>query len=461
MSENHFSAKYNLILLAICIGAFGSHLSAGIINIALPELTTVFHQSIDIVQWITTGYLLIIVALLPLMGKLGDRWGHRIIHNTGLVFFAVGTLCSAFSMNLWILLFSRGLQALGASMYQAVNIALITKVFPKTQRGKALGILSTAVALGAMTGPLVGGFVIQWMNWRWLFLIQFPSALIAVMLAQRYIPKDESVKPVSIDGFGAFLFAVSVSCLVFAVSSGNSFGWMSTIIIVCSILSVLAWMILVKWVKKQESPFLPLGVLNHPKVRLGILISLFTFFISFSTQVLIPFYLIQSIDLKPLYAGYVMLAYPICMAIAGPIAGNLSDRHGTEILSLAGLGCMGVSSVLMLITLQMDSFIIAAIVLVMLGIGMGLVTSPNYSLIMNHVPARHLGTIGGMLGLSRNVGMVFGAALGLGLINLGELKDQLQIQFGLNTFICLACILLFYLTDRFNKLQKIERSQNV
>lgn len=461
MGENHISTKYNLILISICIGAFGSHFSAGIINIALPELTDVFHQSIDMLQWITTGYLLVIVALLPLMGKLGDRLGQRTVHNTGLAFFAAGTLFSAFSANLWVLLFFRGIQGMGAAMYQATNIALITKLMPKNQRGKSLGILSTVVGIGAMSGPLVGGFIIQLVNWHWLFLIQLPSAFISVYLAYKYIPKDDVVKAVPIDGIGAVLFALSVSCLVFAVSSGNSLGWLSPGIIACIIFSVMAWLMLTRWVKKQEHPFLPLQVLNHSKVRVGIWISLSTFFISFSAQVLVPFYLMDSIHLKPVYAGYVMLAYPICMAISGPVAGSLSDRHGTKVLSQAGLVCMAVSSLFMVFTVHLDSFIVAALVLVMMGIGMGIVTSPNYSLIMSHVPAQHLGTIGGMVGLSRNVGMVFGAALGLGLINFGELNNQLQIQFGLNAFICFSCILLFYFTDRLNKMQNIEQSQNM
>lgn len=178
-----------LMMTAICMGVFISHFTAGIVNVSLPLFTRIFQTELETVQWITTGYLLVIASLLPVMGKLGDRYGHRRIHNLGYVFFTISSVLVVFSSNVSVLLILRMVQAIGAAMFQATNIALITIHFPKEKRGRALGIVSTAVALGAMTGPIAGGFIAEWLSWQWMFLIHVPIALIATLLALRNIPE--------------------------------------------------------------------------------------------------------------------------------------------------------------------------------------------------------------------------------------------------------------------------------
>jgi EmrB/QacA subfamily drug resistance transporter len=446
--KNGFTSQHSWLLLSICIGGFISHFTAGVVNVALPGLSSTFHKGIDSVQWITTGYLLVIVTLLPLMGKLGDRWGHKRVHNTGYALFVLGSILSALSPNLGFLLAFRVFQAVGAAMFQSTNIALITMHIPSDQRGKGLGFLSTAVAMGALSGPVVGGFVYEWMEWNWLFLIHVPIGILAFVLANRYIPKDLSSKKTSLDGAGAILFAMFISLVVFGVSSGHSWGWLSPIILFSILLGLLALWLLLKWESNQSEPFLPLGILQHPMVTLGITISIFTFLTAFSTQVVLPFYLIETLGISTLGTGYVMIAYPLVLAMAGPIAGNLSDRHGSVKLTLVGLGFMSLASLILVILQTNPSLIGILLVLGLLGLGMGLVTSPNYSLIMNYIPKNQVGTVGGIIALSRNLGMVFGAALGLGLM---QWKDGFQFVFGINTIFCLLCIAMFLVGHRIAK----------
>lgn len=194
------------MMAAICMGAFISHFTAGIVNVSLPFIVDYFQTELGKGLWITTGYLLVITALLPVMGKLGDRYGFRRIHNLGFVIFTVGSILVAFSPNLPILLTLRVIQGVGAAMFQATNIALITIHIPKEQRGRALGILSTAVALGGMTGPIAGGLIAEWLSWKWLFLIHVPVAIVATIMAYRYIPnRVQERKPGAISFVGAKL----------------------------------------------------------------------------------------------------------------------------------------------------------------------------------------------------------------------------------------------------------------
>jgi MFS family permease len=142
------------MLISICIGVFISHFTAGIVNVSLPQFEKIFQTSSGTVQWITTGYLLVIASFLPIMGKLGDRYSYRLIHKLGYIVFTISSVLVAFSPNITVLLILRLAQAVGAAMFQSTNIALITIHIPKENRGRALGIVSTAVALGAMTGPI-------------------------------------------------------------------------------------------------------------------------------------------------------------------------------------------------------------------------------------------------------------------------------------------------------------------
>ncbi|WP_338463392.1 MFS transporter [Brevibacillus borstelensis] len=202
-----------------------SHFTAGIVNVSLPRLTETFHAGIGTVQWITTGYLLAVASLLPVMGKLGDRYGQRRIHNLGYVCFTISSVLIAFSPNVAILLLLRVLQAAGASMFQATNIALITMYMPKERRGRSLGIVSTAVALGGMSGPIAGGMIAQWLSWQWLFLIHVPIILFATWLAFRSIPNQEPErKPGTFDGMGAVLFTAVIGIVILGVTQGQVWG---------------------------------------------------------------------------------------------------------------------------------------------------------------------------------------------------------------------------------------------
>lgn len=169
-----------------------------------------------------------ITALLPVMGKLGDRYGFRRIHNLGYVIFTVGSILVAFSPNLPILLTLRVVQGIGAAMFQATNIALITIHMPKEKRGHALGILSTAVALGGMTGPIAGGLIAEWLSWQWLFLIHVPVAIVATVMAYRYIPsRVQDRKPGTVSIVGASLFMVWITLLLLVITNGSKWGWVS------------------------------------------------------------------------------------------------------------------------------------------------------------------------------------------------------------------------------------------
>ncbi|MGG1658340.1 MFS transporter [Brevibacillus sp. NRS-1366] len=438
------------MMTAICLGAFLSHFTAGIVNVSLPQLTRIFQTDLEMAQWITTGYLLVIASLLPVMGKLGDRYGHRLLHNFGFLLFTVSSMLVACSTSISMLLALRIVQAVGAAMFQATNIALITIHIPKEMRGRAMGIMSTAVALGGMTGPIAGGFIAVWFSWEWLFLIHVPVSIVATGLAFRYIPARSHKKQAgSLDIVGAALFMVVVSAVIFAISNGNEWGWGSAgMLIFYGIGAVSIWM-LVSWEAGQAKPFLPLAVFRNLAVSSGLFISLSAFLLANLVLVVLPFYLLGMASVSPLTVGYMMTAYPLLLAFAGPLAGWASDRFRARPIMLTGLFAMGTGSLILALYLESLSLMEIVSVLAVMGAGMGLIASPNNSYVMRHVPAEHAGTIGGMIALTRNAGMVVGAALGLGVINGGTSRGleataaAYRAVFEIGAWVCLASVLIW------------------
>lgn len=449
--------QQRMMLMAVLLGIFVSHFTAGVMNVALPELMNVFQVSLGSIQWITVGYLLVIASFLPLMGKLGDRVGLRLIHNLGYLLFLISSILLALSPGFAVLLVLRVVQAIGAAMYQATNVALIAVHFPKNKMGRALGLVSTAVALGAMSGPVIGGMVAEWLGWRWLFLIHVPVSIAGTFLAFRYIPKDTGAKTkepfplVSI-----MLFMLLIGSLIYGMSNGNQYGWLSaptTLVLAGSVASLL---VLTLWERRKQKPFLPLHTCKNPMVASGMAVTFASYAAANTTLAVTPFYLTGFQKMPTALTGYIMIAYPLVLALSGPMAGRWSDRYGPKRLTLAGLGMMGLGTLLFALFYEQSSLVLIAIMIGMVGAGMGLTASPNLSLIMKHVPAHESASISGMVGMIRNVGMVFGAAMGLGMldgVDDGGITDY-SGGFGLSAVVCLISVLLFLYGERLARKEK-------
>ena len=451
--SNGHSKSNRWMKLSIYMGAFISHFTAGIVNVALPGLSGTFQTDLATVQWITTAYLLVISLCLPLMGHWGDRLGHRTVHNLGYLLFTVASVLVAFAPHVTALIVCRVLQAVGAAMFQSTNMALLTVHLPKEQRGRALGVLSTAVALGAMTGPIAGGLITEWLTWRWLFVIHVPAAVLATFLAYRYIPDRQTTnKARSLDGVGALCFAAAIGFLIFGVSrGGQAGGWSSAQTWMPFIISGISLLVLLRWESRHPEPFLPVHLMRKPMLGVGLAVSLISFALANAVLVAAPFYLMTFARINHAALGYVMTAYPILLAVTGPLAGSLSDRCGPKRLIVSGLGAMGAGSLLMALFLDSLSLPGIIVVLALFGTGMGLIASPNNSLMMNLTPAAYSGAMGSIIALTRNVGMVLGAAVGLGLLS-GQTEEGLRHEadafytiFVLNLILSLAALAVFVL----------------
>lgn len=412
------------MLIAITFSPFFSLMSIGIVNVALPNLAVIFDENITTVQWVSLGYLITIPIVIPVVSKLGTLWGYDRIHNWGISIFAIASVLIVFSPDIFWMSTFRVFQGVGAAMFQATNIAIVTLCYPAESRGKILGLLSTSVAVGSMVGPSVGGILIQWFNWQIMFLVHVPFLLVAAWLAHRNIRIEREKSTEKIDMLGAVQFSLMIATLMTFVSFGGQWGWTSTPIMALSVVFA-ALLVSVLWrMRKVENSFVNPRLFSNKVVSVGILISFVTYIVSFSIQVSIPFHMQTILDFNPMSAGLLMTAYPILLAFAGPFFGSLSDRFGSLNVILPGLTIMTIAILWMLTIDGSANMLLIAFMLSLLGLGMGMITSPNYSMVMGNVDQSLLGMAGGIVALSRTVGTAIGSAGGLLLMNIWIPSEQ-------------------------------------
>lgn len=213
------------VLAAVSTGTFMSTLDSSIVNVALPTISEQFQVELSTLQWTVTAYLLAITSMLPVFGRLADMLGRKKIFGLGFIIFTSGSALCGLSPGIWFLVGARVLQAIGAAMLMANSAAIIVAIFPFQERGRALGLTGTVVALGSMSGPALGGILISLAGWRTIFYINLPLGILAYLLVQSILPSDQLLaEEESFDFAGAFLFAGGMISLLYSINSGSVWG---------------------------------------------------------------------------------------------------------------------------------------------------------------------------------------------------------------------------------------------
>jgi EmrB/QacA subfamily drug resistance transporter len=413
------SPNYHWFAISVVfIGTFMANLDSSIMNVALPTISSSLHCGLSILQWIITAYLLVISSLLPVFGRVSDLIGRKKVYSLGFLIFILGSAMCGLSTNIYILIATRVLQAVGASMLMSNSMALITAISPHNSRGKALGLTGTVAALGGLIGPALGGFLIGITSWRAIFFINVPIGAIGYLLAISILPQDEPAKSrEKFDFKGAVLFVVGIVSILFAVSNGSDWGWSSPTILLSLIIGIFALIIFTVVEKRSEQPMLDLSLFKIRPFLIGNLTGGLCFMTLYANVVLMPFYLQHVLNYSPLMIGLIMTILPIIMAIAAPISGLMSDKYGPKSLTTGGL-VMSALALFYFSTLS-DKAQYYQIILgfALIALGISLFQSPNNSSIMGSVPAQKLGTAGSVNSLIRNLGQTIGIAYSVSLFS--------------------------------------------
>jgi EmrB/QacA subfamily drug resistance transporter len=411
-SVNNSSNKNRwVILLIVLMVTFMATLDGSIVNVALPVMAKELNVTSVGIQLVVTSYLIVISATILIFGRLGDILGKTKVFKFGLALFTFGSLLCGITSSLPILILARILQAIGAAGFMANTQGIITEVFPVNERGKALGITGTFVALGSLVGPPLGGFIVAGLSWEYIFLINVPIGIITLIYAFKLLPKGHMIAQGKLDGLGAALFIFAIVPLFVALGKGQEVGFTQPIILACFLVAIVSFVIFIMVEKKREHPLLQLDIFKNKLFSLSIFCGFISFVAIFCSIIIQPFYLQDVLEFSPASTGLVLMVYPLILSVVAPFSGHMSDKLGSEILTFMGLVISSLGLFLMSTLNEQSSIISMVIFIAIMSIGNGLFQSPNNSLVMSTVSKDKLGIAGSVNALVRNLGMVCGIAL--------------------------------------------------
>lgn len=407
----HLSYYPWLVFCVTASGTFMATLDASIVNVALPAIAGNLKADLPVVQWVVSAYLLTISSLLPLFGRAGDMFGRRLVYSTGFLVFTGGSVLCGMAFNIWLLVGARILQALGAAMLMSTAPAIVSATFPGKERGRALGLNGTVVALGSMTGPSIGGLLVGAFGWPAIFYVNIPIGVLGYILGQLLLPEEKQRRQETFDMGGAALFSAGMVSLLLIVSHGQEWGWKSNAVIAGGIVGILALSGFVWYEGKVKYPMIDLSLFRNWPLLAGNLSGLLTFMAMFTNTILLPFYLHSILALTPTQIGLLITPFPLVMAVVAPVSGYLSERTSPVVLTTGGLGVMA-GGLLYLANLgEFAAMWQVALGQAIMGFGNGMFQSPNNNSVLSSVHPSKLGVVSGISALVRNVGMVAGIAV--------------------------------------------------
>ncbi len=397
------------MIVSLGVGTFVTALSNSVLNAILPLVATSYNTDISSVEWIVTAFLLVQSGLLLTFGRLGDMIGHRRVYLTGLLVFIVTLVLCALAPSVETLILARMLQAAGGAMFVANSSPILTVIFPPRQRGRVLGIQATTVYLGAATGAPLGGFLADQFGWQSVFLAPLPFAVVALLLSWRALRiQTPPTRRERFDLIGAAVYLVGLVMLLLALNRGRSWGWSSEWTLGCLLLGLAALTLFVFHERRTPSPMLSLSLFAQRAFTAPVFSSLMNYSATSTTQFLLPFALIQGRGLSPSQVGLILTWQPIVMAVMASLSGALSDRIGSRIPATLGM-CILATGLFLLSRMTLDtSTTVLSLELALIGLGIGLFTSPNNSSVLGAVGPERRGVASGILSTARTLGNVLG-----------------------------------------------------
>jgi len=412
IGEAQEQANKWVVLMLVALAAFMTTLDSSIVNIALPAIAHTFGVGVSgAIEWIIIGYLIVIAACLLTLGRLADMVGRKPIFEAGLVIFVLGSIFSGAAPSLATLIIARLFQGVGGAFIFAVNTAMITSVFPASERGRALGLNAVVVALGVSAGPTIGGLITQYLSWRWIFYVNVPIGALVFSIGMRMLTETLHRNKERFDPVGAVLFAIGLASLTLGFSFGQEWGWTSPGIISALVVGVVALVAAVLVERRVPDPILNLSLLTNRVFASANISFLFAMLALFAPGFLLPFYFEELRGFPAVQAGLLLTPLSLTLAVMAPLSGSLADRFGSRILAPLGLAiaCFGL---VLLSQLNAHSSLWDIIWrLVVIGIGQGLFQAPNTRALMGAAPADEQGIASGLLSTSRVIGQALSVAL--------------------------------------------------
>jgi EmrB/QacA subfamily drug resistance transporter len=419
-------------LAATCFALFMAILDNLVVNVALPTISQDLNATTTQLQWIVSSYILVFAALQITAGGIGDRLGRKRWFMYGIAVFTATSVFAAFSQNAEMLIAARALQGLGAAMIMPLSLSIISNAFPPEERGRALGIWSAVSVSGLALGPVIGGLLVQYASWHWIFLVNVPIGLGALLVTSGVVRESkDTTGQVATDLPGTITVTVAIGALVYGLIEAGERGWGDPLILASFAVSAVFGSLFLLIESRTEKPMVPLSFFrsraftgaNLDSFAISFLIAGIAFFGTLFLQNVHGF--------SPVRAGMALIPMVIVMMIGSPISGSLVNRLGAARLISMGMIIAAIGTLLFMRADVGGSYIDLLPSYLVMGLGMSCIFAPMTTTVLNSVHPSRSGVASAVNGAIREVGNAFGIAFLGTLMNRayqGHFDNAAQIQ---------------------------------
>jgi EmrB/QacA subfamily drug resistance transporter len=329
--------RWLIPVLVALIGGFMSILDSSIVNVAISTMMHVFNATTSQIEWVVTVYMLALGVVIPFSGWAGDKYGYKKLYIAAMMMFTFGSLLCTVSWSVNTLIISRVVQALGGGMLMPSMMTLVKKIVPPKSFGTAMGIVGVALLIAPALGPTIGGYLVEYVGWRWIFTINLPIGIIGILLCFFFLPEFEKVKTGKLDIGGAIASTIMLFSLLLALSEGGNWGWKSEPIILLLYLSLAAFVLFLYLELTSPNPLLNLRMFKYRNFTMANITTVITTVGLFSGIFYVPLFLQNIKGLGALDTGLIMLPGALMSGLLMPIVGKLFDHVGPRPLAIFGI----------------------------------------------------------------------------------------------------------------------------
>jgi EmrB/QacA subfamily drug resistance transporter len=411
------------ILLVATFAAFLTPFLGSAVNLALPAIGKDLNANAISLGWVISSFILSSAIFLLPFGRLADIIGRKKVFTTGISLFTVSTFLILFSHSITSLIILRMLQGVSSAMIFGTSLAIITSAFPPGERGKAMGINITAVYLGLSLGPVLGGLLTQYFGWRSIFAFLLPFGIISLVLIKVKIKTEwADARGEKFDWAGSLIYGIALTLFMYGFSRlPSSTGW------ICISAGVIMAGGFIFAEEKVSNPVFDVRLILRNRVfAFSGIAALIHYSATSATGFFISLYLQYLKGLDARTAGLIMIAQPIAMTLLSPAAGKLSDKKNPGVIASVGMGLTASGLILLCFVTSTTPLTLIVLLMIMMGIGFGLFSSPNSNAIMSSVEKRHLGVASGVVGTMRMVGQMMSMGIAMMLISLYIGKEKIN-----------------------------------
>ncbi|MEP7104479.1 MAG: DHA2 family efflux MFS transporter permease subunit [Chloroflexota bacterium] len=405
-----------LALGVLCLGFFMTLLDLTVVNIAIPSLSRSLGATLDQVLWVINAYTLVLAVLLILAGRLGDRFGQRRLFVIGLAVFVLASAGCGIAQTIDQLIAFRALQGVGGALLSPQTMALLIEIFPPDRRGAAFGIWGATAGLASVAGPAVGGLLISHFDWRWIFYVNVPLGVLAIVLTLWLVPAMRPGTRAGLDPVGVLLVSGGLVALLFGLTEGERYRWgvITAGITIDELITagVVLLAAFVVWEWRRPGGLMPLHIFSDRNYSLMVLLGAIVSFAVIGFFLPLSIFLQSILGMSALQAGLTVAPLSMTSMFAAPVAGHLADRYGAKYVLAVGVAAFGIGIALVAYAIsETATWSNLLVPMVLTGIGFGSTFAPMAGIAMRDVPYELAGTASGVLNTIRQVGSALGGAI--------------------------------------------------